>query len=82
MITAKTFRILSDLMRNNDRAWFQAHKDRYLEAKAGFQGAVEELIDRIAVFDPSVKGLEAGPTIPRRNGSRPSGEPSTGTAEN
>jgi uncharacterized protein (TIGR02453 family) len=67
MITAKTFRFLSDLKKNNDRAWFLAHKEGYLEAKAEFHGAVEELIGRIAAFDPSVKGLEAGPCIFRIN---------------
>ena len=40
----KTLKFLSDLARNNNRPWFNAHKDRYLEAKAEFEAMVEELI--------------------------------------
>lgn len=53
-----TFSFLKDLARNNDRDWFAAHKDRYLAAKADFEGLVGELIHRIAAFDKSVSGLD------------------------
>ncbi len=58
MITRKTFAFLSALKTHNDRDWFQAQKADYLEAKAEFEGAVEELISRIGAFDPAVKGLD------------------------
>lgn len=58
MLAQSTFAFLSDLKRNNDRAWFEAHKDRYLAAKADFESLVGELIRRIAAFDLSVEGLE------------------------
>lgn len=31
MVTARTFRFLRDLARNNDREWFHANKQRYLD---------------------------------------------------
>lgn len=67
MITSKTFRFLSDLKKHNERDWFQAHKDAYLEAKGEFEALVAELIVRIAAFDPSVKGLEARKCVFRIN---------------
>lgn len=67
MITAKTFRFLADLKKNNDRDWFQANKPRYLEAKEEFEALVAELIQRIGAFDPAVKGLDARRCIYRIN---------------
>lgn len=58
MITAKTFRFLADLKKNNHRDWFNANKPRYLEAKDGFEALVAELIQRTGAFDASVKGLD------------------------
>ncbi len=58
MLTRKTLIFLSDLKKNNDRNWFLAHKEAYLEAKQEFEGLVEELIGRIGAFDTSVKGLD------------------------
>jgi uncharacterized protein (TIGR02453 family) len=59
MLTKKTFAYLSDLKKNNDRAWFLAHKDAYLAAKEEFEELVAELIAHIGAFDPSVKELDA-----------------------
>lgn len=42
---------------NNNKAWFDAHKAEYQEARAHFNAIVEKLIDGIAAFDPSVKGV-------------------------
>ncbi len=58
MLTKSALSLLSELKRNNDRDWFQAHKERYLAAKAEFEGLVGELIPRIAAFDSSVEGLD------------------------
>lgn len=45
---------LSNVAANNDRAWFQAHRDQYDEAKAEFDKYVKLAIGRIAEFDSSV----------------------------
>lgn len=55
MLAKSTFDFLSDLKKHNDRAWFQAHKDRFLAAKADFEALVGELIRAIAAFDKSVE---------------------------
>lgn len=41
-------------MMNNNRPWFQAHKDEYLSAKAEFETGVAQAINRIVEFDDSV----------------------------
>lgn len=48
---------LRELYRNNDRAWFAAHKEEYLRVKATVERFAAELIDGIAAFDDSVRGL-------------------------
>lgn len=55
----KIMSFLRDVAANNNRAWFMANKDRYLEAKARFDDIARALIVRIAQFDPSVSHLDA-----------------------
>lgn len=47
------------LQGNNQREWFNAHKDEYLKVLATFHTLVDELIGEIARFDSSVAGLTA-----------------------
>lgn len=42
---------LNDLRFNNNREWFNTHKDRYLKAKKFFDEIVNFLIKEIAIFD-------------------------------
>lgn len=49
-----TFQFLIDLECNNNRPWFNEHKERYLAAKANIDCLVEELIPLIQAFDSSV----------------------------
>lgn len=51
------FDFLRELRAHNDREWFNAHKAEYLRLKEKFEHWVEELISRIALFDPEVEGL-------------------------
>lgn len=48
---------LSRLEQNNDRTWFNAHKEEYLECKKHFDRFVEELVEAIRRFDPSIGPL-------------------------
>ncbi len=50
---------LRELKQHNDRTWFNNHKAQYLQAQARFHTIVDELIDEISRFDPSVAGLTA-----------------------
>lgn len=48
---------LSELSKHNEKPWFDAHKEEYKKALAEFNAFTEKLIDGIASFDPSVRGL-------------------------
>lgn len=50
-------RYIRRLEANNNKPWFDAHKNEYQEARAHFNVIVERLLDGIAEFDPSVKGI-------------------------
>ena len=52
----KALKFLAKLKKNNDRDWFKANKKEYDAAREEFSAAVEDLIGRIAGFDPSVIG--------------------------
>ena len=45
---------LRRLQANNNREWFNAHKDEFLKHQARFHELVEEVIKEIAVFDPEL----------------------------
>ncbi len=45
---------LSELRMNNNREWFNAHKEIYLEAKAEFDSLIESVIEGIYTFDSSI----------------------------
>lgn len=53
------FSFLQQLARHNNREWFQEHKAEYTTFREVFEFMTQELIDRIALFDPSVSGLQA-----------------------
>lgn len=48
------FRRLHD---NNDREWFDEHRTEWTRVKARFAAFTAELIEGIATFDPTVRGL-------------------------
>lgn len=50
---------LRDLQKNNNRDWFQENKERYETMRKAYLDIVQQLIGRIALFDPEVNGLEA-----------------------
>jgi uncharacterized protein (TIGR02453 family) len=54
--TDETFRFLADLAGNNDRDWFEAHRDRY-EAhwKAPGLAFIEAIRPRLSALDPPLK---------------------------
>ncbi len=64
-ITKDTFQFLKDVKKNNDREWFNAHKERYVAANENFIGFTQSLIHEIAKFDKSVAGLDAKKAVYR-----------------
>lgn len=51
-------KFLKDLRKNNDRAWFEKNKSRYLEAKERFEGFVSSLLNEMVKFDERLAGLD------------------------
>ena len=58
-MNVEIIQFLTELRQNNNREWFQANKSRYDSLRKGFIDEVQQLIDRIALFDPEIAGLEA-----------------------
>lgn len=51
-------RFLRDLRDNNNRPWFMAHKDEYLCCQQRFEALTARLIEGVASFDNTVRGLQ------------------------
>ena len=49
---------LEDLAANNDRAWFEANRDRYKAVKSRMDAVAKDFIEAVAAFDPSVEGVQ------------------------
>lgn len=59
MDAKRILNFLKALAGNNNRDWFQAHKDEYSSCRLDFEGFTEQWIDRMSVLDPSLAGLTA-----------------------
>ena len=59
------FEFLKELRENNNREWFKANKDRYDVLYNEHVGVVQQMIDRVASFDPEIAGLDAKSCIYR-----------------
>jgi uncharacterized protein (TIGR02453 family) len=55
----KSFSFLRALKTNNNREWFNSHKNLYLDAKQEFESITELLIHEISSFDKDIAGLAA-----------------------
>lgn len=49
---------LDALMRNNNRPWFNEHKNEYLEAQKKFNVFAERIMEGVAKFDDTIQGLK------------------------
>lgn len=49
-----TYKFLRQIAAHNDREWFHAHQPEYKAARSQFEDYVQQLILRIASFDPTV----------------------------
>lgn len=58
-MNAEILQFLKELGQNNNREWFQANKDRYDVLRKNFIDEVQQLINRLALIDPEVAGVEA-----------------------
>jgi uncharacterized protein (TIGR02453 family) len=53
------FKFLKELRENNNREWFHENKSRYEVLHKKHIETVQQLIERIAAFDPEIAGLDA-----------------------
>lgn len=53
-----TITFLRQVGRHNNRAWFEANKEKYLNAKADFDGLVGEIISEYGKTDPGIASLQ------------------------
>ena len=59
MLQSSTLKFLKDLKKNNNKTWFDAHRKEYEEAKTDFANFIQQVIDKYAKNDPSIKLLAA-----------------------
>jgi len=53
------FQFLKELSLNNNREWFNDHKEDYLKAQAEFENLLTAIIQRISLFDDEIVGIQA-----------------------
>lgn len=66
-IKKSTLDFLTAVKCNNNRDWFNANRASYIDAKDNFETFVQEIIDKIILFEPIMKGLEAKSCVYRIN---------------
>lgn len=54
MKSTKIIRFLREIMANNNRQWFQAHRAEYDAVRADFEADISKAIIAISTFDPSI----------------------------
>jgi len=52
------FQFLKNISENNNREWFNSHRDEYEKASAEFEKLLAAVIARISLFDPSIRGVQ------------------------
>jgi uncharacterized protein (TIGR02453 family) len=67
MLQPPTLKFLKDLIKNNNKPWFDAHRPQYEIAKGDFLVLVENLIPAIAKFDTPIGELTAKQCVFRIN---------------
>ncbi|MEP6849971.1 MAG: DUF2461 domain-containing protein [Acidobacteriota bacterium] len=59
MLRTETLTFLKKLDKNNDREWFNVHKDQFIAAKENIAALTGNLIGQISKFDPEISGTLA-----------------------
>ena len=59
MLQAATLKFLSDLKKNNNKPWFDAHRSQYEAAKKDFETFIQEVITKHGKKDPDIKDILA-----------------------
>jgi uncharacterized protein (TIGR02453 family) len=67
MLQPSTLKFLKDLKKNNNKPWFDDHREQYEKAKADLHAQVEQLIRGISAFDAPIGRLAVKECIFRIN---------------
>ena len=67
MFQRSTLNFLKSLAKNNNKAWFDSHRDEYLAARSDFEDFVSKLIKEVSKFDTDIKDLRLKDCIFRLN---------------
>lgn len=67
MLEPQTLKFLSQLKRNNNKPWFDAHRAQYEAARIDFQNFIQLVIDALQKSDTTITGTEARSCIFRIN---------------
>lgn len=63
MIERDTLKFLAELKENNNREWFDKNRPRYIKARDNFRDFVEDWIEEMIDFDPSLMGIDGRKAI-------------------
>jgi uncharacterized protein (TIGR02453 family) len=58
MLQASTLKFLKDLKKNNNKPWFEKHKDLYIGAKEDIEDLVEQVIAGLGKADTEIANLQ------------------------
>lgn len=58
MLQPSTLQFLKSLSKNNNKPWFDAHRDQYIQSRGDFEKFVAVLISKTAEFDSDIKDLQ------------------------
>ncbi len=58
MFHSSTISFLKELKKNNNKPWFDNHREKYFSAKIDFENFVHELLAATAAFDNDIKELQ------------------------
>ncbi len=65
MLHKSTLRFLRDLSKNNDKAWFDAHRDAYQDARADMVQFVDQLLLALTPMEPALAGQQGKDAVYR-----------------
>jgi uncharacterized protein (TIGR02453 family) len=58
MLQNSTLKFLKDLKKNNNKPWFDAHRQQYETARGDFEGLIGAILTRLSKTDDTIRDLE------------------------
>src|ERR1700755_2906213 len=67
MLQSSTIRFLKDLKKNNNKPWFDSHRQQYDDARSDFEQLIAAIILKHSKKDDTIRELEAKKCLFRIN---------------